>query len=278
MGLFAKLRGAPTAEENRLLDLARAWDALHAHVVASGSAATPEAEAGFLALKREIGQGLSALQGPFGSADLNREAGQAAARIRYFLSQVPTLKSLEAAREKDREGLEKAWHGVFLILAELSGAPAAATAAAAGAGDGPRIAPRARTGSPQAAPLGWPRPRKTRSSAPLRIATTAARWLVMIVLLGVILLLAYIIAEKLFELGLPKQYLSAIPGAETVVARAETLWRQGTAGLESLATRFAPGFYLPATAYIRTHPDNVEIGLFLFAAMLVGYLLFIRTR
>lgn len=274
MGLFAKLRGAPNVEENRLQYLARAWDKMRAHVVAGGAAAGPEAEAGFLALKREIGQDLSALQAPFGSADLNREAAQAAARIRHFLSQVPTLKSLEIAREKDREGLEKAWHGVFLILAELSGAAQASPASA------PHVEGRARAGAraPQAMPLGWPQPQKPRSNRLLRAATTVARWLVMIVLLGVILLLGYIIAEKLFQLGLPKQYLSAIPGAENVVARAEALWRQSTAGFETLATQMAPGFYLPVAAYIRTHPDNVEIGLFLFAALLVGYLLFIRTR
>jgi len=276
MNLFEKLRGAPQEEVNRLHVLARAWDKMREHVLANGSASTPEAEEGFLALKREIGQELSALQAQFGSADLNREAGQAAARIRHFLSQVPTLKSLELAREKDREGLEKAWHGVFLILAELSGAPQSKLAPAHAPAS---FAPgRARASASAAYPPGWPRPKQTRSNPLLQIATTAGRWLVMIVLLGVILLLAYIIAEKLFQLGLPKEYISAVPGAEAFVARVESLWRQSTAGFDTLATRLAPGFYLPAAAYIRTHPDNVEIGLFLFAAMLVGYLIFIRTR
>ncbi len=272
MNLFEKLRGAPK-EENRLQHLARAWDKLREHVLATGSVSTPEAEENFLALKREIGQELNALQVQFGSADLNREAGQAAARIRHFLAQAPTLKSLEVARDKDREAMEKAWHGVFLILAELSGAEQTKPAS------GPMFQSRPRASAPAAAVmLGWPRAKPSRSNPLLRIVTTIGRWLVMLVLLGVILLLGYIIAEKLFLLGMPKQYLSAIPGAEPLVTRVGELWQQSTHGFDTFATRIAPGFYLPAAAYIRTHPANVEIGLFLFAAMLVCYMIFIRTR
>ncbi|MFN0149518.1 MAG: hypothetical protein ACKVU1_02270 [bacterium] len=274
MNLFEKLRGAPK-EENRLQHLARAWDKMRGHVLATGSASTPEAEENFLALKREIGQELNALQVQFGSADLNREAGQAAARIRHFLAQAPTLKSLEIARDKDREGMEKAWHGVFLILAELSGAAQARPA------NGAQILGRSRASAQSAASaamLGWPRAKASRSNPLLRIATTVGRWIVMLVLLGVILLLGYIIAEKLFLLGMPKQYISAIPGAEGFVARAGEFWQQTTQAVDAFAKQIAPGLYLPAAAYIRTHPANVEIGLFLFAAMLVCYMIFIRTR
>jgi hypothetical protein len=75
----------------------------------------------FLQIKREVLGALSSLDGGFGSAALDREAEQAANRIRYLLAQIPTLEHVELWLERDSHGLARAWHGVFLHLSVLSG-------------------------------------------------------------------------------------------------------------------------------------------------------------
>jgi hypothetical protein len=102
--------------------LARAWHQIHPYLHVNEAGRQPGAANEFLRIKWEIVSALPSLEGGFGSTGLDREAEQAANRIRYLLAQISTLEHVELWLERDAHGLARAWHGVFLHLSVLSGA------------------------------------------------------------------------------------------------------------------------------------------------------------
>ncbi len=256
--------------KRRLAHLTDTWNRLRGYLDADPSGAAPGSEDAFLDLKKEIGQGLTVLFSDFGSAALNREAEQSAGRIRNLLNGIPTLASLKAAQAKDPEGLHKAWHGVFLVLSELSGAklPKAAKPAT---GRSPIM-----TGS-----------RMPYSGSP---SMFRRRWHLLgwvgplfgvvfkLVAFVAILSIAFFFAEKS---GLFGGVTDTTGGTGTTPATTNPVLKavgQTWQSTQNWARTTFPTFYGTIHEYYTANPDTGVIILVAMGGLFLGYLLFIRIR
>ena len=255
--------------KRRLAHLTDTWNRLRGYLDADPSGAALGSEDAFLALKRDIGQALTVLFSDFGAAALNREAEQAAGRIRNLLNAVPSLSSLKSAQAKDPEGLHKAWHGVFLVLSELSGArlPKGAKPAAARSA----IMTGARmpySGAPSMFRrrwhlLGWVGPL---FGVIFKLAAFVA-----------ILSIALFFAEKAGLFGNVEPTAGAKTTTTTtnpVLASIGRTWQHA----QNWAAVTFPSLYGTLHEYYKVHPDTGVIILVAVGGIFLGYLLFIRIR
>ena len=168
----------------RITRLARTWHRLHPYLHMSEADRQHGSASDFLQIKKEIVCALSALEGGFGSTALDREAEQAATRIRHLLAQLSTRDHAEAWLARDSHGLARAWHGVFLSLAVLSGACAKRSPLLALAWGAPRV-----SAEPSRAGAFAQAPRAVGLGGILRGAVAL-----------VIVVAAFFVAERLFRL------------------------------------------------------------------------------
>ena len=110
--------------DRQVTRLANAWHRLHPYLHVSEAGRDRGSADDFLEIKREIVSLIPALDGGFASTALDRDAEQAAIRIRHLVAQISTLEHVDLWLERDAHGLARAWHGVFLHLSVLSGASA----------------------------------------------------------------------------------------------------------------------------------------------------------
>jgi hypothetical protein len=260
--------------KRRLAHLTDTWNRLRGYLEADPSGASPGSEDAFLELKKDIGQGLTVLFTDFGSPSLNREAEQAAGRIRNFLNGIPTLASLRASQAKDPEGLHKAWHGVFLVLSELSGAklPKATKPVVARSPimTGSRMP---YSGSPSYRRhfrvFGWVGPL---IGVIFKVAAFVA-----------ILSIALFFAEKSGFFGGPAQTGQTGAAGTTggVTATTNPVLKaigQGWQSAQNWARTTFPTFYSTLHEYYKANPDTGVIILVAVGGLFLGYLLFIRIR
>ncbi len=259
--------------KRRLAHMTDTWNRLRGYLDADPSGVALGSEDAFLALKKDIGQGLTVLFSDFGSAALNREAEQAAGRIRNLLNGIPTLASLRAAQAKDPEGLHKAWHGVFLVLSELSGAklPKAAKPAT---GRSP-IMTGARmpySGTPSMFRrrwnlFGW-------VGALFGVVFKLAAFVA-------ILAIALFFAEKSGLFGGVTDTTGTTGLTGTTPATSNPVLKavgQTWQSAQNWARTTFPTFYGTIHEYYKAHPDTGVIILVAMGGLFLGYLLFIRIR
>ncbi len=101
--------------------LTEAWDLLREYMVGGPAALRPEAAAEFLALQGEIARILPVLHEEYRAENLREIAHLASRRARDLLVDVPTIRSMQSRLGVNREELDRIWHEVFLMLAELAG-------------------------------------------------------------------------------------------------------------------------------------------------------------
>lgn len=252
--------------KRRLAHLTDTWNRFRSHLDAdlSGSAAHMSEEE-FLNLKKEIGQALTVLFSDFGSPALNREAEQTAGRIRNFLNSVPTLASLKTALQKDNEGVQKSWHGVWLVLNELTGAklPKAPKPARSPIMTGARMP---YSGAPSMFRrrfrlFGWVGP--------------LFGLVFKVVALIAILSIALFFAEKSgFFGGIEPTTGATTPAKHQILAWIGQQWQ----GAQAWVRTTFPTLYNTLHDYYVANPDTGVIILVAVGGIFLGYLLFIRIR
>ncbi len=109
------------ALRGNLRRLTEAWDLLREYMVGGPAALKPEAAEEFLALQGEIVRILPVFHEEFREASRREIAHLAARRARDLLVDVPTIRSMQSRLGANREELDRIWHEVFLMLAELAG-------------------------------------------------------------------------------------------------------------------------------------------------------------
>jgi hypothetical protein len=254
--------------KRRLAHLTETWNRLRGLLdsdIAGSAAQVSEEE--FLDLKKDIGQALTVLFSDFGASALNREAEQAAGRIRNFLNSIPTLSSLRTALQKDPEGVQKAWHSVFLVLNELSGAKL----------------PKTTKPVPQRSAI-MTGAKMPYSGAPsmFRRRFTLFGWvgpflalIFKLVALVAILSIALFFVEKAgFFGGTEPNTGATMPAKNQVFAWIGQQWQAA----QSWAKTTFPGFYTTVSEYYKANPDTGVIILVAVGGIFLGYLLFIRIR
>lgn len=244
--------------------LSRLWDRMRAYIEANHTKGTSGTDEEFLELKKEIGQALVVLQHDFGSAAMNNEAENAAMRIRSFLAQLPTVAKLDSTLTRDQEGLQKAWHGIFLILCELSGTIGRARRSGVGGGSAKaRYAPV--SGEPRAMR------RRLHIARPIgslfRIAFT-------VLALGVLLWIVLFLSQSAGLLGTVDPEGKWLPPQNAVLAHLGAIWQSA----KSWAIMTVPGIYLPLAGIYAAHPQTSVIVMVGLAFLFVGYVLFIRAK
>ncbi len=249
--------------KKRLGNLADAWERLRPLVGHDSGGPEPEfSEEEFLNLKKEIGLALPILQEDFGSSNLNREAEQTAARIRTLLNNIPSLAGLKAALARDPDGLQRAWHSVFLALSELRGAKPPKKQKAPGhmaMGMGMPM-----SGEPRYMRRGW------RIGRPIRQFFIFVFKLIAFV--GV-LAVALFFAERagLFGQVNATTGLKA-PTANVIMAKVGATWQK----TQDWAARTYPDVYNTLKSYYARDPGTGVVIIAMVALVFVGYLLFIR--
>lgn len=246
-----------------LAKLSKLWDRMRAYVDAEqGGGAGSEED--FLALKREIGQSMVALEADFGSSRLNREAENAASRIRHFLGQLPTLASLTEVLKRDQQNMQKSWHAVFLILAELSGARYTLRTTR-----GP--APATYSASPMSG-----EPRRRSSSLPvLRFVGSIVRVVMTVVMIVAVLAIVLFLTESAGFFGSRDPNTNAwIQPSNPILAQIGTFWQ----GFRAWVTTNLAFISTPLAGFYAMHPDIAAVLLVAILGIFVGYVIFIRAK
>lgn len=104
-----------------LARLTEDWNLLREYMVGGPAALKPEAAEEFLAVQVDIVRILRVFPDEFRAANLREMALQASRLGRDLLEDIPTIKSMQSRLGENREELDRIWHEVFLILAELGG-------------------------------------------------------------------------------------------------------------------------------------------------------------
>jgi hypothetical protein len=252
--------------KRRLGQLAAAWERLRPYVEAEPAGAELDApEEEFLNLKRDIGQALAVLQEDFGSSNMNREAEQGAAKIRALLTNVPTLASLKAQLSRDSEGVQRAWHAVFLTLSELQGAkpPKPVKTKSAILIGGMTRMPM--SGDPRLLRRRWHLVRGIG-----QIVTLATKTVAFVAVLAI----ALFFAERagLFGRTDAASGQRAAP-ANAIAAAAGQAWQSA----QDWARATFPDVYGTMKGYYARDPGTGVIILVMLAGIFVGYLLFVRS-
>jgi hypothetical protein len=248
-----------------LARLSKLWDRMRTYVdVEHGAGPGPGSEEDFLALKREIGQAMVALESDFGSSRLNREAENAGSRIRHFLGQIPTLGSLNEFLTRDQQNLQKSWHAVFLILAELSGARYKLRV-------GSSPAPATYAASPMSG-----EPRRRGSSLPMfRFVGSIVRVVMTLVMIVAVLAIVLFLTESAGFFGSRDPNTGAwIAPSNPILGQIGAFW-QGFRGWASMNLAFITA---PLAGFYAMHPDIAAVLLVAILGIFVGYLIFIRAK
>lgn len=247
-----------------LAKLSKLWDRMRAYVDVDPKAGEAGSDDDFLALKREIGQAMVALESDFGSSRLNREAENAASRIRHFLGQLPTLSSLREVLTRDQQNLQKSWHAVFLILAELSGARYNLRSALS-------PAPATYSASPMS---GEPRHR-SRSMPMFRFVGSIVRVVMTIVMIVGVLAIVLFLTESAGFFGSRDPNTGAwIVPSNPLLAQIGMFWQ----GFRTWATTNLAFISTPLAGFYALHPDIAAVLLVAILGIFVGYLIFIRAK
>lgn len=251
--------------KRRLGQLAGAWERLRPFVEAEPSG--PEldvSEDAFLALKKEIGQSMAVLHDDFGSSNLNREAELTAAKVRTLLTAMPSVGILKSTLTRDPDGVQRAWHAVFLALSELQGAKP----------------PKAQKMKPMAIGMGMGMPMSgepryfRRRWHVTRTISQAVTFGLKVVAFAAVLAIALFFAERSGLFGrVDPASGQQVSTANAVLARVGQAWQSAQ---QWLAVQF-PDLYNTVAGFYTRDPGTGVVILVMIAGIFVGYLLFIRT-